>query len=294
MTPTPEDVVKAQFEAYNANDAEALTAIYAEDAELYQHPATLMLSGAANIRARFKERFAISRPQATLLNRIVAGELVIDHEIVTASGEPGPSKAEMVAIYQVKAGRIAKAWFSMATMTQLRVAQAADIPAMEALIARSGVELSKGFYTDEQAQAVTKHVFGVDTQLVTDQTYFVIEQNGQMVACGGWSKRATLFGADRTKGDADPLLDPATQPARIRAFFVDPDTPRQGLGRMLLDHCTAKAAEAGFRTLELAGTMPGVPLYTACGFEIVEHIELDLPDNVKVPLARMRKAIKVV
>lgn len=177
-------------------------------------------------------------------------------------------------------------------MPLVRTATHADIPAMEALIARSGIALSVGFYTAEQAQAVTRYVFGVDSQLVADQTYFVIEKDGVMAACGGWSKRSTLFGADRTKQGADPLLDPATEPARIRAFFVDPSAARQGLGRMLLQHCSEAAAAGGFHTLELAATMPGVPLYTACGFEIVEPIDITLQDDVKVPLAKMRKSIK--
>ena len=162
---------------------------------------------------------------------------------------------------------------------------------MEALIRRSGIELSRGFYTPEQAAAVTQYVFGVDTQLVEDQTYFVIERDGELLACGGWSKRATLFGADRTKQGADPLLDPATEPARIRAFFVDPAVPRQGLGRRLMEHCEAEAARAGFGVMELAATMPGVPLYQACGFEVVENFSLALPDDVLVPLSRMRKRI---
>lgn len=291
MTPTPEDVVNAQLEAYNAHDAKAMAALFAEDAQLYQHPATPLMRGASEIAARYQALFDTARPHARLVNRIVCGDMVVDHEVVTAHSPAGPSRADAVAIYQIKDGLIANAWFNMANMAQLRVALQADIPAMEALIARSGIELSKGFYTDEQARAVTHHVFGVDTQLVKDQTYFVIEQNAKLVACGGWSKRATLFGADRTKTDADPLLDPATQPARIRAFFVSPDTPRQGLGRMLLQHCAAKAAEGGFRTLELAGTMPGVPLYLACGFQVVEDFEITLPGDIKVPLSRMRKAI---
>lgn len=110
---------------------------------------------------------------------------------------------------------------------------------------------------------MTRYVFGVDTQLVADQTYFVIEKDGRLAACGGWSKRSPLFGADRTKQGAD-----------------------------LLQHCSDAAAAGGFHTLELAATMPGVPLYTACGFEVVQHMELDLPGEVKVPLAKMRKAIK--
>ena len=176
-------------------------------------------------------------------------------------------------------------------MTTVRAARPDDIPAMEALIARSGIELSEGFYTREQAAAVTEHVFGVDTQLVADQTYFLIEQDGKLVACGGWSKRSTLFGADRAKQGPDPLLDPATEAARIRAFFVDPSAARQGLGRLLLRHCTDAAAAGGFRVLELAATMPGVPLYLACGFEVVEPFQITLPGPIQVPLARMRRQL---
>lgn len=167
----------------------------------------------------------------------------------------------------------------------------ADLEAMEALIKRSGIELSRGFYSEEQAAAVTRHVFGVDTQLVEDGTYFVIEREGELLACGGWSKRATLFGGDQHKSGPDPLLDPATLPARIRAFFVDPSVPRQGLGRMLMEHCEREARGAGFRAMELAATLPGVPLYRACGFEEVEDLALALPGNVSVPLSRMRKQI---
>lgn len=173
----------------------------------------------------------------------------------------------------------------------LRRAEAADIAAMEALIARSGIELSAGFYTPEQAQAVTRHVFGVDSQLVADGTYFLIEQDGEIVACGGWSKRNTLFGGDRTKRGADPLLDPATEPARIRAFFVAPHMARRGLGSRLMRHCSEQAALAGFQALELAATMPGVPLYLASGFTVVEEITLDLPGDVTVGLARMRREL---
>lgn len=173
----------------------------------------------------------------------------------------------------------------------LRPALPADTEAMEDLIRRSGIELSKGFYTEEQACAVTHYVFGVDTQLVEDGTYFVLEREGQLLACGGWSKRATLFGGDQHKSGPDPLLDPATQPARIRAFFVDPAVPRQGLGRRLMEHCEQEAARAGFSTMELAATMPGVPLYRACGFELVEDFALALPGPVSVPLSRMRKQI---
>jgi GNAT superfamily N-acetyltransferase len=173
----------------------------------------------------------------------------------------------------------------------LRPATLDDIPALEALIARSGIALSKGFYTDEQAQAVTRHVFGVDTQLIRDGTYFVVERDGVPLACGGWSRRATLFGADRAKAAEDPPLDPATQAGRIRAFFVDPSVPRQGLGTMLIRHCEAEAARAGFTALEMAATLPGVPLYCSAGYETVEEFAIDLPGGIRIPLARMRKRI---
>ncbi|NRR32317.1 GNAT family N-acetyltransferase [Oxalobacteraceae bacterium] len=173
----------------------------------------------------------------------------------------------------------------------LRLARMDDVARMEALIARSGIALSTGFYDERQAAAVTRHVFGVDTQLIADQSYFIIERGAIVLACGGWSKRRTLFGGDRTKQGPDPLLDPRSEAARIRAFFVDPGAARQGLGRQLLEHSAEQAALAGFTQLELAATMPGVPLYLACGFAIAEHFAITLPGGVTVPLARMRKAI---
>eukprot|EP01133_Synstelium_polycarpum_P026569 gene26569-31953_t len=169
---SPTAVVQAQLDAYNAHDVPALLAIYADDAQQFQHPDTLLATGSAQIGPRFTARFAASRPQAQLLNRIACGALVIDHEIVHGVTDDGVSAQELVATYEVAQGRICRAWFSFGALTQLRVALPADVPAMEALIARSGVQLSAGFYTPAQAQAVTRHVFGVDTQLLADGTYF--------------------------------------------------------------------------------------------------------------------------
>jgi GNAT superfamily N-acetyltransferase len=173
-------------------------------------------------------------------------------------------------------------------MPELRPARHADIPDLQALIALSGRALSVGFYTPEQADAITRHVFGVDTQLIDDQTYFAIEHDNRIVACGGWSKRRTLFGGDQAKTGSDPLLDPATEPARIRAFFVDPVMARRGLGRLLMEACIAASRQAGYRALELVATLPGEPLYLASGFAVLERFELDLPGNVRVPVSRMR------
>ena len=176
-------------------------------------------------------------------------------------------------------------------MHDLRRAQTTDVAAIQALIARSARQLSVPYYTPAQAEAMIRHVFGVDSQLIADATYFVIESDAQFSACGGWSRRRTLFGGDQTKMGPDPLLDPATEPARIRAFFVEPGMARRGLGRQLLVECTREARAAGFSALELVSTLPGEPLYLATGFTVIERFELSLPDDIRVPVSRMRREI---
>ena len=177
-------------------------------------------------------------------------------------------------------------------MIALRIARLDDRDAIEALIARSARELSTGFYTSEQVASLLRYVFGADTQLIRDGTYFVCEADGgALVAAGGWSRRGTLFGADRMKATADPLLDPATDAARIRAFFVDPGWARRGLGRRLFAECQAAARSAGFRTLALVATLPGEPLYRALGFELTERFALRLPDGTEVPVGHMSRRI---
>ena len=174
---------------------------------------------------------------------------------------------------------------------RLRPAEIADVPALPKLIARSAREMSAGYYTPEQSEAAIVHVFGVDTQLLADRTYFLIEEDGEIVACGGWSRRRTLFGGDQAKSGPDPLLDPAIEPARIRAFFVDPGMARRGLGRRLMEASLEAARAAGFHALELVSTLPGEPLYLACGFTEVERFVLDLPGPVRVPVVRMRREL---
>jgi GNAT superfamily N-acetyltransferase len=177
------------------------------------------------------------------------------------------------------------------TPFRLRLAMERDIPAMQALIRHSGLALSAGFYTPGQAEAITREVFGVDSQLVRDGTYWVIENGAALAACGGWGKRSTLHGGDQAKQGPDRLLDPATEPARIRAFFVDPAMARRGLGTMLMAHCAAEARAAGFRMLELSATLPGEPLYRALGFVECERWELALSGGVRVPLVRMWRPV---
>ncbi|MBF6023975.1 GNAT family N-acetyltransferase [Lysobacter niastensis] len=174
---------------------------------------------------------------------------------------------------------------------ELRVAEQSDIHALGELIETSGRALSIGHYSAEQADAITRHVFGVDTQLIDDHTYFVIEHDSRIVACGGWSKRRTLFGGDQAKTGSDPLLDPAKDPARIRAFFVHPSMARRGLGRQLMAACIDASRQAGFGALELVSTLPGEPLYLASGFVVLERFDLDLPGDIHVPVSRMRMTI---
>jgi GNAT superfamily N-acetyltransferase len=174
----------------------------------------------------------------------------------------------------------------------LRCATLEDLPAIEVLIARSARELSVGYYSPVQVASLLRHVFGADTQLIRDATYFVGETvNGLLVAAGGWSRRRTLYGGDRMKDGEDPPLEPTGEPARIRAFFVDPAWARRGLGRRLFDRCHDAARAAGFRSLALVATMPGEPLYRALGFELTERFELRLPEGVAVPVAHMTRAI---
>lgn len=172
-----------------------------------------------------------------------------------------------------------------------RVATRDDVPQLQALIGASGIALSRGFYDDAQAEAMTRQVYGVDTQLIIDGTYYLVEDEGRIVACGGWSKRGTLFGSDHAKaaeGAPDPLLDPAVDAARIRAFFVSPDLARRGLGACLMRHCASAAWHAGFRRLTLVSTMPGKPLYAAFGFVAGDRFDLDVA-GLKVPLIPMSR-----
>lgn len=175
---------------------------------------------------------------------------------------------------------------------QLRPATRHDVPRLNALIERSARALSPGYYAPDELEAAVRHVFGVDTALVDDGTYFVVEGDGALLGCGGWSRRRTLYGGDqRPVGAVDQLLDPAHDAARIRAFFVAPEAARRGVGRFLLAGCTAAAAAAGFRRLELMATLPGVPFYEAMGFAALEPVTDRMPDGTGVRFVRMARPI---
>ncbi len=132
---------------------------------------------------------------------------------------------------------------------------------------------------------------GLDTQLIDDRTYSVVESDDRIAGCGGWSRRATPFGGDHSSNRDDRLLDPGTDPARIRAMYTHPDLARRGVGRMILSLCEAAAAEAGFGRVELVATLAGERLYSACGYEILERLVEITTSGISIPIVRMAKAI---
>jgi GNAT superfamily N-acetyltransferase len=176
-------------------------------------------------------------------------------------------------------------------MPTLRKATLADIPALNALIARSARGLSTGDYRAQQIEGALRGAFGVDTQLLTDETYFVVEDAGQIVGCGGWSFRSTLFGGDARAGRDSSVLDPKTHPAKIRAFFVDPGHARRGIGSQLLDHCEDQARAYGYAAVELMATLPGARLYAARGYIASPLVHFDVGSGESIQFIPMRKAL---
>ena len=159
------------------------------------------------------------------------------------------------------------------------------------LIAVSARHLSRAHYDDQQIETAIATVFGVDTDLIEDGTYFVVEIDGNLVGCGGWSKRKTLFGGDQYTSRDAGYLNPASEPAKIRAFFIHPDHARKGIARALLNHCEVEARAHGFRALELMATLPGIEFYKSCGFTETGDFDLQLTEAVKLELVPMRKEL---
>ena len=191
-----------------------------------------------------------------------------------------------------------------------RLAVDADLPALTALMDAAIGELQRGFLTAAQIEA-SRLIMGLDTQLIADGTYFVVEEAGEdslpvgrpdaepasnsagrprVAGCGGWSRRATLYGGDHSPGRDAALLDPATDAARVRAMYTHPAFARRGVGRLILSLCEAAARAEGFGRVELAGTLSGRPLYEACGYRVIEPFE-DARGGAPVPLLRMGKAL---
>ena len=173
----------------------------------------------------------------------------------------------------------------------LRFAREEDIPQLESLIEQSVRELQSPYYSNAQMEGALGPVFGVDRQLIRDQTYFVAEQQRAIIACGGWSKRVSLFGSDAARSKEDALLDPSSQPARVRAFFVHPRQARRGLGRAILLACEEAIRAAHFRKIELVATLAGVDFYRAFGYNSGERFEVPLVNGLSLPVVPMTKTL---
>ena len=172
---------------------------------------------------------------------------------------------------------------------RIRAAVAADIPRIVEVMRASMAALGARYYDARQTASAVRYIAVVDPMLIDDGTYFVVEDDSEIIACGGWSKRAKLFtGTGST--DARPL-DPEREPARVRAMFVLPSHARRGAGRMILDASEEAARAAKFRKVELMATLPGEPLYAACGYAVTERVEITLPDGVRLAGAKMEKTL---
>ncbi len=172
-----------------------------------------------------------------------------------------------------------------------RIATEDDIPALRTVMARAIAHLQSEFLTPEQV-AVSSRTMGLDTQLVKDGTYFIVEQGGRIAGCGGWSYRGTLFGGDKSLVERDPApVDPAKDAAKIRAMYTDPDFVRRGVGSLILSLGEAAARAAGFKRIELMGTAAGVPLYEQRGYKPSAEVEWIPVDGVAVPHLRMEKLL---
>lgn len=171
-----------------------------------------------------------------------------------------------------------------------RLATLADLPALRTLM-EVAIRRLIGAYLDPARVEASFEIMGVDSQLIEDGTYYAVESKGRIVGCGGWSRRATLFGGDHSANRDARLLDPAVEPARVRAMYTHPDYARRGIGRLVLSLCEAAAAREGFRCLGLVATIAGEPLYRAYGFSVTERIEVPTSTGLTVPCARMSKQI---
>ena len=174
---------------------------------------------------------------------------------------------------------------------EVALAQAEDLPSLQQIVAGSVRQLSRGFYHEQQIESALRYVFGIDSTLIADQSYFVARIDQQIAGCGGWSRRNRLYGGDQHASSTEAMLDPMQDAARIRAFFVVPAFARRGVASALYQRCAEAALLAGFKRLELAATLPGVPFYERMGFVAIEHVIDRLPDQCEIGFVRMQRSI---
>ncbi|MGA7170696.1 MAG: GNAT family N-acetyltransferase [Candidatus Sulfotelmatobacter sp.] len=182
----------------------------------------------------------------------------------------------------------------MNSSIHIRKATPVDVPRLEEIIEASVRGLQPGYYSPGQIEGALKSVYGVDSQLISDGTYLVVESSEsqgevEIIACGGWSQRKTLYGGDQYAGREDSLLDPAREAAKIRAFFVHPKWARRGIGSLILEACENAARAAGFTRMEMGATLSGVAFYQAKGYAEVENQEVPLGNGQTLPIVRMAK-----
>ena len=180
---------------------------------------------------------------------------------------------------------------SRAARPEVRLARLEDAAAIDVLMKASIRGIFPLFYDERQTASAMRHIGEVDRMLIEDETYFVVEDGGELVACGGWSRRDKLYTGSGSGAEDARLLDPKTEAARVRAMFVRPDWTRRGLGRAILEACEVAAAREGFQSLALMATLPGLQLYERYGFEIVEQTDIRMPDGVTIAGAAMTKRI---
>ena len=197
------------------------------------------------------------------------------------NGTPRNAGSEMMAVRMRQEGEL--------HLTS-RLATQNDVAVLVPLIDAAIDELQKGFLDEGQIRS-SHAIMGIDRQLIEDGTYFVVELDGMIVGCGGWSRRATLYGGDHSPRRDAAYLDPATDPAKVRAMYTRPGYTRRGIGRLVLSLCEEAAAAAGFTALELMSTLAGLPLYEAAGFTAMRMVE-DKTGGVAVPLVKMRRPIR--
>ena len=177
-------------------------------------------------------------------------------------------------------------------MPPQRLALAADAPRISELMRESVLELFPHFYDGRQTASAAVHIAKLDMRLIEDGTYFVHEHGGELVACGGWSRRHKLYTGPAAGEDDGRLLDPQTEPARVRAMFVRGDWTRRGLGRAILDSSERAARDEGFTNLVVGATLPGEPLYRSFGFREIERFTLTMPDGVAIAGVAMERPVK--
>lgn len=182
---------------------------------------------------------------------------------------------------------------SAATDWRPRLAQESDVPGLEALIPVSVRALQAPYYSPAQMEAALGPIFGVDRQLIRDGTYFVVEREGAIIGCGGWSRRRSLYGGDSGRAGEDEFLDPKRDAARVRAFFVHPAWARRGIGRSIMAACERAIEQAGFGAVEIVATLAGEPLYAAFGYAVIERYEIPLAGAMGLPAVRMTKRLAV-